>query len=62
MYKMYKKLWNGKWKYIEKFNSTLDPVYHEIINEFRKTKTEWELRDFQNKVKFRNEDYGKKNK
>lgn len=58
MYKMYKKLWNNKWKYIETFNSTLDPNYHALINLFREEKVEWQLRDYQDKVKFQNEDYG----
>lgn len=58
MYKFYRKLWNGKWKYTETFNSTLDPNYHELINDLRETRTEWELRDSQGNVKFKNEDYG----
>jgi len=38
MYKFYRKLPNGKWKYTEAFNSTLDPNYHELINIFREDK------------------------
>ena len=59
MYKMYRMLASGVWKYCETFNSTLDPVYHELINEFRKTKTKWQLvSTYDNTVKFINEDYG----
>ena len=32
MYKFYRKLASGKWKYSETFKSTLDPYYHELIN------------------------------
>jgi hypothetical protein len=57
MYKMYRKMPSGKWKYVDAFNSTLDPYYHEMINFFRAERIEWELRDFEGKVKFKNEDY-----
>lgn len=58
MYKLYRKLPSGNWKYTATFNSTLDPIYHEYINSFREDKIEWELTDYSGNVKFKNEDYG----
>jgi hypothetical protein len=60
MYKMYRKMLSGNWKYTDAFNSTLDPRYHELINCFREQKIEWELRDSEGNVKFKNEDYESK--
>lgn len=60
MYKLYRKLPSGNWKYTEAFNSTLDPNYHSLINDLREDKIEWELRDYEGKVKFKNEDYENK--
>lgn len=57
MYKLYRKLPNGKWKYTDTFNSTLDPRYHEYLNWLNEDKIEWELRDYEGKVKFKNKDY-----
>ena len=41
MYKLYRKLPSGNWKYTEAFNSTLDPNYHYLINDLREDKIEW---------------------
>ena len=49
---------SGNWKYTEGFNSTLQPLYHELINVFREDRIEWELRDMEGNVKFKNENYG----
>lgn len=43
MYKFYRTLWNGKWKYCETFNSTLDPEYHDLINYCTEEKINWKL-------------------
>ena len=32
MYKLYRKMPSGNWKYSEAYNSTLDPNYHAVIN------------------------------
>jgi hypothetical protein len=53
VYKMYRKLPSGKWKYTDAFRSTLDPRYHELINDFREDEIEWELRDSEGNVKFK---------
>lgn len=57
MYRLYRKLPSGNWKYTDTFNSTLDPRYHWHINHFKTEKIEWELRDRDGNVKFRNEEY-----
>jgi hypothetical protein len=57
LYKMYRKMTSGNWKYTEAFNSTLDPDYHYLINYFRREKIEWELRNSEGCVKFKNEEY-----
>lgn len=43
VYFIYRKLDNGKWKYTEAFNSTLDPLYHEHINWYRELNILWIL-------------------
>jgi hypothetical protein len=55
MYKFYRKLWNGKWKYSEAFNSTLDPDYHDLINYCRANGIEWKLVDSSGKIKFQSQ-------
>jgi len=55
MYKLYRKLPSGNWKYTDAFNSTLDPNYHESINYFNDNKIEWELRDCWGEIKFKSE-------
>ena len=52
MYKLYRRLPSGKMKYSECYNSTLDPNYHADINYLNSESIYWELRDYQNKVKF----------
>ena len=53
MYKFYKVFPNGKEKYCETFNSTLDPEYHAYINWCRENKINWKLvRVFDNAVVF----------
>ena len=44
MYRFYRKMQSGNWKYCETFNSTLDPNYHELINDCRNLDIDWELR------------------
>lgn len=57
MYKFYKLLDSGKWKYYDTFNSTLDPYYHAAINYCRENNMKWKLvRVFDNKIMFSNED------
>ena len=43
MYKFYKQLHSGVWKYVDTFNSTLDPNYHDRINWCRENKMNWKL-------------------
>ena len=43
MYKFYKLLGSGKWKYADTFNSTLDPNYHEYINWCKMNNVRWKL-------------------
>jgi hypothetical protein len=53
MYKFYKIFANDKRKYVETFNSTLDPNYHAYINWCEQNKVNWELiRVSDNKVMF----------
>lgn len=43
MYKFYKLLGSGTWKYCDTFNSTLDPEYHAYINWCNDNNMEWKL-------------------
>lgn len=43
MYKFYRTLPNGNWKYCDTYNSTLDPDYHSIINYCKDNNTSWVL-------------------
>lgn len=52
MYKLYRQLPNGKWKYYDTFNSTLDPNYHGAIEKLTELGIKWELRDSMGTVKF----------
>ena len=52
MFKFYRMLPNGVWKYTEAFNSTLDPEYHALINYCRDNYIKWKLLDYHGKVKF----------
>jgi hypothetical protein len=58
MYKFYRKLASGKWKYSETFKSTIDPYYHELINYCNDNKEgviDWKLvRDFDKKIMYSN--------
>lgn len=54
MYKFYRQLNNGKWKYTESFNSTLDPNYHELINYCNQKDIKWKLINSLNEIKFHN--------
>lgn len=51
MYKFYKIFPNGKEKYCDTFNSTLDPNYHAYINWCRENDIRWKLvRTFDNLI------------
>ena len=52
MYTFYKILHNGKEKYCGKFNSTLDPIYHEYINWCRENDMRWKLVDSSGNIRF----------
>lgn len=53
MYKFYRLLPNGKWKYAETYNSTLDPEYHADINYCRDNDIRWKLvSNYDNTIKF----------
>lgn len=53
MYKFYKLLPSGTWKYCATFNSTLDPEYHAYINWCREYKMHWKLIwTYDNSIKF----------
>jgi len=43
MYKFYKLLDSGIWKYADTFNSTLDPEYHSYINWCTENDIRWKL-------------------
>jgi hypothetical protein len=43
MYKFYKLLGDGKWKYASIFNSMLDPNYHAYINWCKENDMRWKL-------------------
>lgn len=43
MYKLYRLLPSGKWKYTDVFNSTLDPGYHGAVEFFDKNDMAWLL-------------------
>lgn len=53
MYKLYRKMLSGKWKYSEAYNSTLDPNYHADINYLNDNNIAWELKDSDGIVKFK---------
>ena len=55
MYKLFRKMPSGNWKYSEVYNSTLDPDYHAAINYLNANRIEWELRDSNGNVKFKNQ-------
>jgi hypothetical protein len=57
MYKLYRKLLNNNWKYVETYNSTLDPNYNADIYYLNDNKIEWELRDSNGNIKFSNIPY-----
>ncbi len=52
MYKFYRMLPNGVWKYTETFNSTLSPDYHSLINYCRENNIKWKLVNSFNEIKF----------
>lgn len=52
MYKFYRQLPSGTWKYSETFNSTLDANYHDLINYCRDENIRWKLVDSQGNIKF----------
>lgn len=52
MFKFYRMLPSGVWKYTDAFNSTLDPEYHALINHCRENDIRWKLVDYQGAVKF----------
>lgn len=53
MYKFYKIFPNGKEKYADTFNSTLDANYHAYVNWCRENNIKWKLiRTFDNKIMF----------
>lgn len=54
MYKFYKIFANGKEKYCETFNSTLDFNYHAYINWCNDNGIAWKLIDANGKIKFSN--------
>ena len=41
MYKVYRKMPSGFWKYTEPFNSILDPEYHSLINHLTADKIDY---------------------
>lgn len=44
MYKLYRRISpDSKWKYIDTYNSTLDPNYHSTINYLNSQKWDWVL-------------------
>lgn len=43
LYKFYRLMPSGNWKYSDAFNSTLDPNYHAWINSCRENKQNWKL-------------------
>ena len=55
MYKLFRKLPSGKWKYSDAYNSTLDPNYHADINYLNDKGIEWELRNSDGIVKFKSD-------
>ena len=56
MYKFYKIFPNGKEKYAESFNSTLDANYHAYINWCRDNNIGWKLvSTYDGKIKFSSE-------
>jgi hypothetical protein len=50
-YKFYKIFPNGKEKYAETFDSTLDPEYHAYINWCKENNVDWKLVDSDGKIK-----------
>lgn len=59
LYKFYRMLPSGKYKYTDAFNSTLDPEYHALINHYRDERISWKLVSiFDNSIKF-HEEYDK---
>jgi len=53
MYKFYEIFPDGKEKYVDTFNSTLDPDYHACINWCRDNDMRWKLiRLFDDKIMF----------
>ena len=56
LYKFYRMMPSGNWKYTEVFNSTLDPEYHALINHCRDNKIDWKLvSTYDNSIKFHEE-------
>jgi hypothetical protein len=56
LYYFYRMMPNGKWKYTEAFNSTLDPEYHALINHCRENKINWKLvSTYDSSIKFHEE-------
>lgn len=43
MFKFYRMMPSGKWKYTETYNSTLDPEYHADINYLGEQGIDWKL-------------------
>ena len=53
MYRFYRLIPSGNWKYADTFNSTLDPNYHATINWCRDNNIRWKLvRVFDEKIMF----------
>ena len=55
MYKFYRMLPSGVWKYTDAFNSTLDPNYHDLISYYDKVGVAWKLVDTYGNIKFQNQ-------
>ena len=54
MYKFYKLLGKGTWKYVDTFNSTLDPEYQAYINWCEENDMKWKLvRAYDSKIMFK---------
>jgi len=56
MYRFYRKLASGKWKYTETFMSTLDPSYHGLINHCNDEDIEWKLTTTDGIIKFKSKE------
>lgn len=62
MYKFYRMLPSGKWKYSDTYNSTLDPDYHDYINYCNSNNIPWKLvRVYDDKIMFKSEENDNRN-